>query len=104
MVKPVPNQRLKASRIPDPDAEWDEIGQFALTFNGYEHWGSFEACAEIARERRQSTLTELRTCLFFEQRSWRHAGYDPSPEAMRYIKHLLEQIRWRVQLANDLLE
>ena len=69
------------SDIPVPDADINEIGCFALTFDGYEHWGAFEKCAEVANAERQNTLTDLRTCLFFEQRRWRHSGYGPDEEA-----------------------
>lgn len=82
--------------IPNPDASWREIAEFALTFNGYEVWGSFEKCAEIANAKRQDSLTDLRTCLFFEQRRWRHFGEDPDGEAMAYIRALVEKIRRRV--------
>ena len=35
----------------------------------------------------------LRTCLFFEQRSWRHVGQFPNTVAMQYIRALLTTIR-----------
>lgn len=99
----VTNSRLIASKIPGPAATWDEIQRFALTFDGYAAWPE-GVCAEIANARRCSTLTELRTCLFFEQRRWRHYGYEPNREAMEYIYGILEQIRHRVVLANQLLK
>lgn len=101
----IPNAELKESDVPPPDADWGWIGHFALTFNGYEYWGSFEACGTMANQWREawqkarllpSTLTELRTCLFFEQRRWHHAGYDPDAEAMTYIRALLEAIRAKI--------
>jgi hypothetical protein len=90
------NARLEPGHIPQPDASWEEISRFALTFDGYSYWGSFERCAEIANSRHPSTLTELRTCLFFEQRRWRHSGEDPDQEALQYIHELVSQIRARV--------
>lgn len=57
-----------------PDAGWDEIGRFALTFNGYKHWGPFEKCAKVAKAKPHDTLTGFRTCLFSEQRGWRYRG------------------------------
>ena len=103
MPQQIPNERLEASKLPSADADWDAIQRFALTFDGYKASGGAEQCAEIANARRQSTMTELRTCLFYEQRRWRHFGEEPDPEAMQYIRSLLEQIRARVRLANDLL-
>ena len=53
-------------------------------------------CAEIANARRHNSLTDLRTCLFFEQRRWRHFGEDPEGEDMAYIREVVEKIRGRV--------
>jgi hypothetical protein len=92
----IANRDLVVSRIPKQDADWSTIAEFALTFNGYEHHGSFERCAEIAGARRVNTLTELRTCLFFEQRSWRNAGEEPGEVAMIYIRSLVEKISAKV--------
>jgi hypothetical protein len=100
------NADLRTSHLPPPDAGWHEIGRFALSFNGYEKWGSFGKCAEIGNQcaeafRRSGavpdSLTELRTCLFFEQRRLRHYGFDPDEEAMVYIGALVEGIRERVR-------
>ena len=101
--KYIPNRELLADKLPSADADWHEIQRFALTFDGYKRWGSAERCGEIAEARRHSTMTELRTCLFYEQRRWRHYGEVPDEPAMRYIREVLEQIRARTKLANDLL-
>ena len=66
---------------------------FALTFDAYEVLGSFEACGEIANARNSETLTNLRTCLFFEQRRWRHFGEEPDSSSMEYIHGIVEKIR-----------
>ncbi len=39
------------------------------------------------------TLTELRTCLFFEQRRWRHFGRTPDEESMIFINAILRGVR-----------
>jgi len=31
---------LKLADIPSPDVDWHAINEFALTFDGYETWGS----------------------------------------------------------------
>lgn len=97
MTSEIANNDLTPDDIPSPDAEWDEIQEFALTFNGYEFWGSFEKCADMANARRRGSPSEIRTCLFFEQRRWRHFGEDPDAEAMIYIRELVDQIRARVE-------
>jgi hypothetical protein len=42
------------------------------------------------------TLTELRTCVFFEQRRWRHLDAEPDPGDKAYIAALLGAIRVKV--------
>lgn len=92
----ITNRDLADRTIPSPAADWQAIAEFALTLNGYEVWGSFEKCAEIANARKCDTLTELRTCLFFEQRRWRQQGEDPDAEALIYLRGLIEKIRTKV--------
>lgn len=99
----IPNAELRAEKIPDANASWSSIERFALTFDGYKYWGSSEACAEVANAQRRGTLTELRTCIFFEQRRWKNQGEMPDAVAMHYIQRVMTQIRHRVRLANDLL-
>lgn len=94
--KQIPNGDLQVKRLPRNEADWDTIQRFALTFDAYSHWGSFDRCAEIAESRRRDTLTDVRTCLFFEQRRWRHYGEEPDMQAMIYIRALIEEIRTRV--------
>jgi hypothetical protein len=101
------NEELKRSSIPPLNPTLDQISRFALTFNGYDHWGSFEACADIANKFLRAfaengsipedvTLTELRTCLFFEQRRWHHLGELPDEKAIGYLNYLIGKIRERV--------
>jgi hypothetical protein len=96
-MRELSNAALRLEHIPDEAAGWRKIGAFALTFDGYAAWGSFEACAAIAQERRGETLTELRTCLFFEQRRWRHFGEDPDAATMAYLHAVIAKIRAHVR-------
>jgi hypothetical protein len=102
----IANSNLTEKDIPPPNAGWDVIELFALSFNGYSYWGSFEKCADIANsgldlwnEKRvlPDSLIELRTCLFFEQRRWRHYGISPGSEDLPYIHALVDAIRSKVQ-------
>jgi hypothetical protein len=95
-VKKIDNKELKANDVPSADADWGLLWHFALTFNGYAFWGSTHRCAEIANTRKHDSLTELRTCLFFEQRRWRHFGETPDKKAAAYIRKIVEQIRRRI--------
>ena len=102
----IPNNELTIDQLPPPEADWDVIGRFALTFNGYEYWGGFGPCGDVATNCREAFLTGdglpeslsvLRTSLFFEQRRWRHYGYEPDEAGMIYIHALVEAIRSKVQ-------
>ena len=104
-METIQNSELIKSNIPVGRASWEKIRPFALTFNGYAHWGSFKKCREVAdhgvnlfRSQRplDQTLTDLRTCLFFEVRRWKHYEKDPSKKGMEYIRALVEAIRIRV--------
>jgi hypothetical protein len=92
----IENSELRLSDLPSHDATWDAIQTFALAFEGYKHNGSFERAAEIANNRKNDTLSELRTCLFFEQRRWRHFGEEPDSETMAYLRGLVDAIRSKV--------
>lgn len=103
----IANSNITEKDIPPPNAEyWGVIDHFALSFDGYSYWDSFEKCAEIAnssvktwKEKKvlPNSLTELQTCLFFEQRRWRHFGEHPDSETMAYIHALVDAIRSKVQ-------
>jgi hypothetical protein len=101
----IPNEDLTVEDILGVGPSyWQGIDLFALTFGGHEHFGSGQ-CAVIANstcDRYQvdgslpGTLTELRTCLFYEQRRWRQ--YDQHADAgnLEYILALLDGIRTKV--------
>jgi hypothetical protein len=102
----IANAKLSEEILPEPNAEWDALQIFALTFNGYDQWGSSEKCAELSNQclalhRKEGvlpeTLKELRTCLFYEQRRWRHFGDDPDSPTLVYLRALIEAIRVRVR-------
>lgn len=94
-MRRIANADLRASDIPAIDAPWGEIEDFALTYDCYQH----ADCAEIANERRADSVDDLRTCLSFEQRRWRHFGELPEGEDMHYIRGLVREIRDRVAVA-----
>jgi hypothetical protein len=102
----IPNSLLLEEDIPSRRAAWKNILPFAHTFNGYEHWGSVKKCREVARkgivlhkskQELPQSLTDLRTCLFFEARRWKHFEKTPTKTGMVYIHDLVDAIRVRVQ-------
>ena len=66
---------MSPNELPDP-ADRNAVFEFAMSFNGYEHYGSFEAAAEAAKSGRRASLDDLRNELFFEARASRHRGDD----------------------------
>lgn len=89
--------------VPSPDAPfWMDIAEFALSFDGYSALGGFDELATLAhatakRWRRTKelpeSLVELRSCLFFEHRSYRHTDTTPEGTHLDYIRALVEAIR-----------
>lgn len=89
----ISNAALRVHDVPAAGAAWEHIEEFALSYDGYTECGSFERCAEIANNQRHDSLSDLRTCLFFEQRRWRHDGDEPDQEAMNYLQNVVDKIR-----------
>ena len=82
--------------------------EFALTFDGYQALGKRIGDLANAAKNKWSEnvvlpqdLIELRLCLFFEERRYRHFGWDPDEDAMMYIRAFIEAIRKRVIEANS---
>src|SRR5258708_39065491 len=90
------NPDLTPADIPSFKETSTRIEPFALTFDGFKYWGSVEKCAEVAQTRRPGSLTELRTCLFYEARRWNQAGKAPDAASMKFIRALVYAIREKV--------
>lgn len=95
----ISNEALELGAIPSSDGGWKEIERFALTLNGYEAIG--QRLGDLADGHAQEgtlpvDLTELRGCLFFEQRRWRQFDAPPQGKPMEHILRLLEAIRTAV--------
>lgn len=98
------NEDLRVDRLPS-SRDHSAVLRFAHTFDGYSEMGGFEGSARPANAALEwyascgqlpDSLTQLRNCLFFEHRRWRHYGEDPDPEAQSYIDALMEAIRSKV--------
>lgn len=79
--------------LPDPE-DAKAIFAFAMSFNGYERYGSFENSSALAKQKPRQTLDELRSELFFVARASRHVGTD------RYValyRELLPLFRTHLQ-------
>jgi len=102
----VPNERLTASAVPPVTASWHTIVGFAHTIDGYKAIGQKE-CAQLANRVKNEfstnaasietlSLTELRFCLFFEQRRFNHFGHEPQGADRIFVNTLLDAIRKKV--------
>ena len=103
------NADLTIEDIPKPEDGWGKFSGFALIFNGYDFHDGFEACGEITNHwlkiykndgNLPPNLADLRTCLFFEQRRWRHYGFNHGEDAMDYVRALVSGIRTNVKNQN----
>jgi len=87
-----------------------DIWKYALTVDGYNYASTHLArdCGELANERMhlfsktkswEGTFEELRCCLFFEQRRYRHFGYDPEGDSLGAINALHQATcrRWDLE-------
>ena len=99
-MKEIANYQLRPTDVP-AGARGYAWGDFAISFDGYGFFGSFDACAERARSVEASwlesaelpnDLSELRGCLFFWQRS-EHFGGALSDEKLAHVEALLDAIR-----------
>ena len=91
--------------MPSEGAGWDDVSAFALTFDAYSYRDDLgEYANQIAEDYRARgedsmsgvPLDDLRACLFFEQRRWRHFGRNPEGPDWEHVLCLLEVIRSRV--------
>jgi hypothetical protein len=69
--KLIPNSSLSLEHLPEP-TDKRAVFEFAMSFDGYEYLGSFEAAAEDACARKRESLTDLRNELFMNARASKH--------------------------------
>lgn len=90
------------AQLPSPDASEAELHRFALDLNAYELLGSFAACAAVANPAKDAwrktgelpaSDTDLRVCLFFEQRRFHHFGTGFDDETLHYARTIVERMR-----------
>ena len=103
----VPNESLTASAVPPVTASWHTIMGFALTIDGYNAIGQKE-CAQLGNGGKSAvskdaasvetlSLTELRLCLFFEQRRFNHFGHEPQDTDRMFINTPLQAIQKKIE-------
>jgi hypothetical protein len=78
---------MSSLALPD-ETDPEAIFRFAMTFNGYEHFGSVAAATQAAQEKRRASLEDLRNELFFAARASRHYGDDAYIQLYRELAPL----------------
>ena len=91
----IASENLLPEMLPLPDADWEAIWPFALTYPGYER-DDFDVCDKVAASMKAATLDELRGALFFKQRMIRHVGEDVTREELVELNGLIDEIRQRL--------
>lgn len=96
----------QSAQLPSPDASEEELHRFALDVNAYELLGSFDACAAVANPAKEawretgelpSSDTDLRVCLFFEQRRFHHFGTGFDDETLECVRAIVERMRSKTE-------
>jgi len=108
MIDELHNTDIRLEQIPSATSDFSKIWEFALTFDGYSrikdigvfaNKTAFEFAVDQSTAEKLS-LTELRSCLFYEQRRYRHSlPMEDEPEGLEreYISSLLTEITKRVE-------
>jgi hypothetical protein len=100
METEIPNTDLTAADVPSSVDDLEAVTEFALSFDGYAHWG--ERCGERANRAADgyhragevpSDLSALRACLFYEQGRLRWSTEEPDERWLAWIQALLDGIR-----------
>jgi uncharacterized protein YozE (UPF0346 family) len=88
----IANDTLEPATFPKRRDPFDTIVKFALTFDGYAHFG-MDKCAELANTSLSNfyhsqvvpeDINELRACLFFEARRWTLYKKEPDNKGLIY--------------------
>lgn len=79
---------LRLTDFPEVDDD-KAVWAFASSFNGYMHYGSFEATASAAKKSKREALTEIRNELFMYMRATNHQGSGPELPLYAELRPLL---------------
>jgi hypothetical protein len=96
-AKTIPTKSLTLDEVPAEDAEWDQISNFALTFDVYEV--SNYSVPEIGLENAQAScsISELRGLIYHEQRRVHHWGRGVDADTLKKFREVISLIREKLQ-------
>jgi len=99
MWRVIPNDRITLTDIPAPDALWDVISEFALSYYCHTQEGSLSGEYNCEQPPVGADLDRLRAWLFYQQRCIR-GGYmddpDEDPVLLAPLRQAIEAIREQV--------
>lgn len=83
--------QITVNDLPNPDNS-RAVFAFAMSFNGYEHFGSFSASMHVAKQRTRATLIDVRNELFASARASRHMGNEDFLDLYRELLPVLHEL------------
>jgi len=90
MIKTIKTEELTINDLPDDNADWPEIFDFALTFDPMQELGTTNIYKpEFINCDEGSSLQELRRSLFLWQRGWNFVGKKVDEDGLRMLRNLL---------------
>ena len=81
---------MRLEDLPD-DQDRNAVAEFALSFYGYEPFGSFFGAADAAMSTNRETLVDLRNELFMAFRGSNHRGDDLFLDTYRELRPLFAE-------------
>ena len=98
MAKSIRTEELNIKDIPNEYADWDEISNFALSFDPMLELGTTDIYKiEFTKFDEESSIQELRTSLFLLQRWWNNRLDSIDDEGLDILRKLLILIKKIVQ-------
>jgi hypothetical protein len=91
--KIIHSNNISLADVPDPKDNMKRIFDFALTFDPKELKDQGANLGKLDDVNQDSTLSELRAHLYFEQRRWNHYGRLPDSKAETQFRRILRLIR-----------
>jgi hypothetical protein len=92
----IPTTDLSLVDVPNESASWQTIGNFALTFDPAESDPYHPKGQDFTLLSGDSSLVQLRSHLFLEQRRWNHIGRAPDAARMSAIRKVVALIRTKL--------
>lgn len=89
----IPTASLTLDDVPFPEAKWRTLADFATTFDPCEIDDYGAKTADLDNALSTSSLVELRSHLYVEQRRWNHFGEEPDGDTMRKLREIISLIR-----------